>query len=60
MPTIVIRGRIAGTWAREFKRAAILIEARPFARLNKPEARAFATVAKRYGDFMGMPVLLRQ
>jgi hypothetical protein len=56
MPTIVVRGRVAGTWKRAFKRRAITIEAYPFAPLNKTESRAFATAAKRYGDFMGMPV----
>jgi Winged helix DNA-binding domain len=56
MPTIVARGRVAGTWKRVFKRRGIVIEARPFAPLNKTEMRAFAAAARRYGDFMGMPV----
>jgi hypothetical protein len=56
MPTIVVRGRIVGTWKRAFKRGGVSVEARPFAPLNNAESRAFAVAARRYGDFMGMPV----
>ena len=59
MPTIVIRGRIAGTWKRVIKRKEITVEAHPFVPLNKSETHAFATAARRYGDFMGLPVLLQ-
>jgi hypothetical protein len=60
MPTIVIRGRIAGTWKRTIGRKGITIEACPFAPLNKTETRAFTAAAKRYGDFMGIPIAPRQ
>jgi hypothetical protein len=58
MPTIVIRGRVAGTWKRTRKRQEITIEASPFTPLNKSETRAFSAAAKRYGDFIGTPVTL--
>jgi hypothetical protein len=56
MPTIVVRGRIVGTWKRALKRKGITLEARPFAPLNKTETREFTAAARRYGDFMGMPL----
>jgi len=56
MPTIVVRGRIAGTWKRTLKKKGIAFETSPFAPLNKTEMRAVAAAAKRYGDFMGLPV----
>jgi len=60
MPTIVIRGRVAGTWKRSRKCQEIIVEAHPFTSLNKSETRAFSAAARRYGGFIGTSVTLRE
>ncbi|HXV98765.1 MAG TPA: winged helix DNA-binding domain-containing protein [Anaerolineae bacterium] len=55
-PTIVINGRVVGTWKRTFKKDAIAIASNPFNGLSEAEVQAFAAAAERYGAFMDMPV----
>lgn len=57
-PTIVINGRVAGTWKRTIKKSSIDIVATPFAPLKKAERRAFDEAAGRYASFMSLPVTL--
>jgi DNA glycosylase AlkZ-like len=57
--TILIDGRVAGTWKRSFKKGQILLEARPFASLSAAEEAALALAVQRYGEFHGMPVVLK-
>jgi hypothetical protein len=56
--TILIEGRVAGTWKRSFSKSQILLEVKPFARLNPDEEAALTTAAQRYGEFHGLPVIL--
>lgn len=56
--TIVIDGRIVGTWTRTFTKDAVVIAALPFITLGDAEIRALSAAAERYGTFLGMPVLL--
>lgn len=58
--SLVIDGRIIGTWKRSLDPAGIMIELSPFRTLLKKELKALDNVARRYGDFMGMPVRLQQ
>lgn len=53
-PTIVIGGRIVGTWARTRKRAHVDIEALPFSPLTARQRRAFEGAATRYGEHLGL------
>ncbi|OGO27879.1 MAG: hypothetical protein A2Z16_07450 [Chloroflexi bacterium RBG_16_54_18] len=55
--TILIGGRVAGSWRRTFKKGAVVIEIAPFARLNTAEEEAVSAAAQRYGEFVGMPVI---
>jgi len=57
-PTIVIDGQIVGTWKRALRKDALLITPSPFKRLNDGETRAVAAAANRYGEFLGLPVLI--
>lgn len=57
-PTIVINGRVVGTWNRTFKKGAVVIAVKPFTRLAELEERSFAAAAKRYGEFLGMPEVM--
>ena len=56
--TIVISGRVVGTWKRTIKKSSIEIIALPFATLKKPERRSFAEAAERYAAFMSLPAVL--
>lgn len=53
--SVVIDGRIVGTWKRSLDPAGIAIELSPFRALLKSELKALDSVTRRYGDFMGMP-----
>jgi hypothetical protein len=54
--TMVLDGQVVGTWKRTFQKNAVVIEANPFIPLSTIETRAFADSAKRYGEFLLMPV----
>jgi hypothetical protein len=57
-PTIVIRGRVVGTWKRTFKKEAIVIAPNPFSGLSEAETQAFAAAGEHYGAFMNRPVAM--
>jgi hypothetical protein len=54
-PTIVVEGRVAGTWKRTFEKDTVVITARLFASLSEAENRALSAAGERYGRFVGMP-----
>jgi len=56
--TIVINGRVAGTWRRSIKKNSINIIPQPFTALRKAERRAFNEAAERYAAFMSLPAVL--
>jgi len=55
---LVIDGRVAGTWRRTLKKTEVVIQTNTFAPLSRPESRAVAAAADRYGAFLGLPVVL--
>jgi hypothetical protein len=56
--TIVLDGRIVGTWKRILKKSEVLIELAPFRDFTKAEDQAIINAAERYGKFLGLPVRL--
>jgi len=56
--TIVLGGRVAGSWRRTIKRGMVAVDVAPFAPLTAAEADAVSAAAQRYGDFMGLRVEL--
>ncbi|MGH9900439.1 MAG: winged helix DNA-binding domain-containing protein [Pyrinomonadaceae bacterium] len=58
-PTIVVDGRIVGTWKRTLRKDTLVITPSPFAKLDEAETRALATAAERYGRFLGLPAVVR-
>jgi hypothetical protein len=54
--TIVIDGRVVGTWKRVFKKAGIEITAIPFTGMSKSDKKSFVDAAQRYGEFHELPV----
>ena len=55
--TLVINGRVLGTWKRTVRKSAIEISATPFVTLTKVERSAFTDAAERYAAFMGLPAV---
>jgi hypothetical protein len=57
-PIVVIGGRVRGTWRRTIKKDRVEIATTPFATFTKREHRAIAKESKRYGAFLGLPVVV--
>ena len=57
-PTILSSGRVAGTWRRTVRNGTVRIVPTPFSPLTGAEKEALAVAAHRYGEFLGMPVLV--
>jgi hypothetical protein len=55
-PTVVVDGKIVGTWKRVFQRDAVVVTPSYFSELGETEARAVAAAAERYGRFLNMPL----
>lgn len=56
--TIVNNGHVVGTWKRTFKKGAVVMTQQPFTALTAIQQTAFVTAAQRYGDFLGVPVVV--
>jgi Winged helix DNA-binding domain len=51
-PTMVLGGRVVGTWKRTLTKASVAVGFMPFARLAKADHQAFAAAADRYAAFL--------
>jgi hypothetical protein len=56
--TIVVNGRIAGTWKRILKKQAVVIETNLFTQLTEAENRSVSLAVRKYGEFLELPVAL--
>ena len=56
-PPIVINGRIAGTWKRTLEKSTVVIKSNPFTPFTTTESNVYAAASRRYGEFLGMPVV---
>jgi hypothetical protein len=55
---MVIDGQMVGYWRRKLGRQAVAVEFAPFRPLAPVEHEAFSATARRYGEFLGLPVAL--
>ncbi|WP_343700484.1 winged helix DNA-binding domain-containing protein [Chitinophaga sp.] len=55
-PTIVVNGRIEGTWKRTVKKNVLQLEANPFSPLSNTRKKVMSKRSTEFGAFMGMPV----
>jgi hypothetical protein len=55
---LVVDGRLVGAWKRTFSKDAVVLDIRTFTALTEAEHHAVEQAANRYGDFLGMPVIL--
>jgi Winged helix DNA-binding domain len=54
--TMIMNGRVVGTWKRTLIKKRIQMTMEPFSSLNKAAKQAFSLAAERYGKFVGMPI----
>jgi hypothetical protein len=54
-PTVVVGGRVVGTWKRELKKDSVVVSTNLFVALKPSERRAVGEAAQRYGEFLGLP-----
>ena len=54
-PTIVVGGRVVGTWKRKLRKNSVDVTLSPFARLVGLDERA-TEAARSYSDFVGLPL----
>jgi hypothetical protein len=54
--TIVVDGRVVGTWSRTVRAKRVDVVAEPFGRLTKAQRAGFERAAQRYGEFLGTEV----
>jgi hypothetical protein len=52
--TIIVNGRVIGTWKRGFRKNKVMIGISPFVKLSKANYVAIASAAKRYTQFLGL------
>jgi hypothetical protein len=52
--SIILDGKIAGTWKRSLAKARVTVEVKPFMPIKAPQARAISAAAERYGAFLGL------
>ncbi len=57
-PTIVVDGQIVGAWKRTFDKGSAVVAPQLVVSPAEAEAQAFAAATRRYGDFLGLPVVL--
>ena len=57
--TLVLDGRVVGTWKREVKKDKIIVRASPFAAVKKIEREEFGPAAEQYGEFWGGTVEMK-
>jgi hypothetical protein len=57
-PTLIVDGLVQGTWRRVLKKNRVSIALLPFSSLKRGEMRAVEDAARRYGQFLGLPVEL--
>ena len=59
LSTVMVDGKVVGTWKRTFRKGAALIETNLFDPPTPGTHRTLTVAAERYEQFIGMPVLLR-
>ncbi|HEY7224000.1 MAG TPA: winged helix DNA-binding domain-containing protein [Micromonosporaceae bacterium] len=54
-PTVVLAGRVVGTWRRATKRARVEVTVTPFGTLRTRDRTAVEAAFRPYGGFVGLP-----
>ncbi|HEY0071031.1 MAG TPA: winged helix DNA-binding domain-containing protein [Chloroflexia bacterium] len=57
-PSIIVDGRLVGTWKRTLKKHEVIISVSPLAPLNAAQIASISEAAERYGKFLGLRAIL--
>jgi hypothetical protein len=57
--TMILDGRVAGTWKRTLRKSTVEITLAPFAPLPSEGRQGFAAAARRYGEFLELSPVLK-
>jgi len=57
-PTVVVDGKVVGTWKRTLTRNAVIVTPSYFTKISEAQANAVAVAAERYGRFLDRPAVL--
>jgi hypothetical protein len=52
--TVIVNGKIVGTWRKDFRKTAVHVEVTSFKPLSKVTLSALNTAVKRYAKFLAM------
>lgn len=55
-PTVVLDGRVSGTWKRTVKKSGAILTMSPFTSFTSSQKRIIAASAEAHGRFLGMPI----
>ncbi|HEX6888927.1 MAG TPA: winged helix DNA-binding domain-containing protein [Candidatus Nanopelagicales bacterium] len=53
--TLVVAGRVVGTWRRKVLTRRVELTATPFVPISTPSRRALSTALTRYAEYLGLP-----
>ncbi len=56
LSTLVLDGRVCGTWRRTAKATSVAVTCTPFGRMSAADRSAFNLPMARYAHFLGVPV----
>jgi hypothetical protein len=56
---VIIGGQMVGTWKRTFYNDAVIVDVSLLRDVSRTERKAIEPAARKYGDFLGLPVELR-
>jgi len=56
LPVLVADGEVVGTWKRRNEKGKLVVTVRPFVKLDEELMKGAREAAKRYGDFLQVPV----
>lgn len=56
LPTVIIDGKVVGLWRKVIRKSDVVISLAPFEPLSQSDLGLLEAPAKRYGDFLGLPV----
>jgi hypothetical protein len=59
LPTLLVNGRVVGTWSRRTGKQAVVVTAKPFTPLTKADIAKLRREVGRYGDFLGLAAELK-
>jgi Winged helix DNA-binding domain len=59
LPVVVSDGEVVGTWKRRSEKGNVVVAIRPFTKLDEESRKEVKEAAKRYADFLEVPVSTR-